>query len=108
MAAPDVPPPADPGARRHLDRTTVTILVAYFAASTAAVAQVTALGKWAYDLSGREIDLGYLGLAEFIPAALLVLVTGAVADRFDRRRVAAAATLVEAAVALGLLAYAGS
>jgi MFS family permease len=108
MAAPDVPPPADPGARRHLDRTTVTILVAYFAASTAAVAQVTALGKLAYDLSGREIDLGYLGLAEFIPAALLVLVTGAVADRFDRRRVAAAATLVEAAVALVLLAYAGS
>src|SRR5437764_270537 len=38
------------------------------------MAQGTVLGKLVYDLTGREIDLGLLGLAEFAPAALLVLV----------------------------------
>src|SRR5687768_16895779 len=67
-------------------------------------AQITTLGKHVYDLTGRELDLGLLGLAEFAPAALLVLVSGAVADRRDRRRVAAGAALGEAAAA-GALAW---
>lgn len=66
------------------------------------------LGKQVYDLTGRELDLGLLGLAEFAPAALLVLVTGSVADRFDRRRVAAVGTVGEALVAVGLAWYAGT
>lgn len=75
---------------------------------TATAAQLTALGKQVYDLTGRELDLGWLGLAEFAPAALLVLVTGAVADRHERRRVAATATVAEAGVAGALALYAGS
>jgi predicted MFS family arabinose efflux permease len=61
-----------------------------------------------YDLTGSEFDLGLLGLAEFAPALLLVLVSGAVADRFDRRRVAAAAGMTQAVMALALGWYAGS
>ena len=38
--------------------------------------QATVLGKQIYDITGRELDIGLLGLAEFLPAALLVLVTG--------------------------------
>lgn len=57
--------------------------------------QTAVLAKQIYDISGRELDLGLLGLAEFLPAALLVLVTGAVADRFDRRRVALCAIVGE-------------
>ncbi len=64
------------------------------------------LGKQVYDLTGRELDLGLLGLAEFAPAALLVLVTGSVADRYDRRRVTAIAAVGQAAVAGGLAWYA--
>src|SRR5690606_24515803 len=64
-----------------------------------------ALGKQVYDLSGRELDLGLLGLAEFAPAALLVLVTGTVADRVDRRRQAGLAALGQGAVALVVAAY---
>lgn len=63
-----------------------------------------ALGKQVYDISGRELDLGWLGLAEFTPAALLVLVTGTVADRLDRRLVAAAAMFAQAVIAV-CLAY---
>jgi predicted MFS family arabinose efflux permease len=79
-----------------------------FCASAAAMGGVTALGKQVYDLTGRELDLGLLGLAEFAPAALLVLVTGAVADRFDRRRVVFVAALGEAAAALTLAWYAAT
>jgi MFS family permease len=67
---------------------------------------VTALGKQVYDLTHRELDLGLLGLVEFAPAFLLVLVTGSVADRFDRRRIVGIAATVGAAAALGLAAYA--
>lgn len=74
--------------------------------SAAVLLQATVLGKQVYDITGRELDIGLLGLAEFLPAALLVLVTGTVADRFNRKRVAALSVAVElmCAVALGLFA----
>jgi MFS family permease len=62
-----------------------------FAQSTLSIGiflQTAVLAKQIFDISGHELDLGLLGLAEFLPAAILVLVTGAVADRFDRRRIA--------------------
>jgi MFS family permease len=79
------------------------LLTAAFLASTASLALVTALGKLVYDITRQELDLGLLGLVEFAPAALLVLVTGSVADRFERRRVAALALGGEA-VASAVLA----
>lgn len=90
------------------DRSTAVLLAAYLATATGSMTLVTAAGKQAFDMTGRELDLGLLGLAEFIPAAVLVLVTGAVADRYDRRRVGAMAVLVEALAALLLAAYAGT
>jgi MFS family permease len=93
---------------RDANRSIVAILASVFASAAAALAQATVLGKLVYDLTGRELDLGLLGLAEFAPAALLVLVTGSVADRFDRRKVAAAGLAGEAIVAAALAWYAGS
>jgi MFS family permease len=89
-------------------RNVALLLAQTFCASAAAFAGVTALGKLVYDLTERELLLGFLGLAEFAPALLLVLVTGAVADRFDRRRVTVIAALAEGSVAVGLAAYAAS
>jgi hypothetical protein len=40
-----------------------------------------------YGLTGRAMDLGYVGLAQFLPSVLLALVTGDTADRYDRRRI---------------------
>ncbi|HEX7169162.1 MAG TPA: MFS transporter [Acidimicrobiales bacterium] len=91
---------------RGTRRSVVALLASVFTASMASMAGATVLGKQVYDLTGREIDLGLLGLAEFAPAAVLVLVTGAVADRFDRRKIAAIAATFEAAFALGLAWYA--
>ena len=68
--------------------------------------QAAALGLQAYGISGREADLGWIGLCEFLPAALLVLVTGTVADRFNRKRIAVIAICGEVACGVALTWYA--
>jgi MFS family permease len=94
--------------RRQVDLSVVALLASVFLAAAAAMALEVVLGKKVYDMTGRELDLGLLGLAEFAPAFVLVLVTGSVADRFDRRRVAAIAMVCEAAAAVALAWYVGS
>ena len=66
---------------------------------------VTVLFKQTFDISGDELDIGFIGLAQFVPAVLLVLVSGWVADRFDRRRVTALFLFGRAACAGGLVLY---
>ena len=39
----------------------------------ATVGQITIVGKQVYDMTGSELNLGLLGLAEFLPVALLSL-----------------------------------
>jgi len=68
----------------------------------------TVLGLEVYAISRRPLDLGLLGLAAFAPAALLVLVTGSVADRFDRRRVATCGMFGEAATTIAIFVYLGT
>ncbi|MFM7893345.1 MAG: MFS transporter [Actinomycetota bacterium] len=70
--------------------------------------QVTTLAKQVYDITRRELDLGFLGLAEFLPIALLVFVTGTVADRFNRKRISQIAIAGELASALLLMWYAST
>src|SRR6476659_3036931 len=98
----------DKSAAGRRDLSTYALLISVFCSGAAALAQATVLGKQVYDMTGRELDLGFLGLAEFAPAALLVLGSGSVADRFDRRRVGSVACLAEAAAAGGLGWYAGT
>jgi len=87
----------------------VVTLVASVMCSSIALAMVTTvLGKQVFDLTGSELDLGLLGLAEFAPAALLVFVTGPLTDRVDRRRLASVALVLEALAFFGLAAYAGT
>ena len=38
-----------------------------------------------YEITRRPLDLGYVGLIQFAPAVLLMLIVGHTADRFDRR-----------------------
>jgi len=69
---------------------------------------VTVLFKQVFDITGDELDIGLLGLAQFLPAVLLVLVSGWVADRFDRRRVSALFLVGRVVCALALVAYSTS
>jgi MFS family permease len=47
--------------------------------------QSVAVGWQIYEITKRPLDLGLVGLAQFLPSILLFLVAGHVADRFDRR-----------------------
>ena len=49
--------------------------------------QAVAVGWQMYDITHNPLDLGLVGLTQFIPAALFVLVAGHVADRYDRRTI---------------------
>ena len=68
-----------------------------------------AIGWQIYELTGSALDLGMVGLVQFLPTALLVFVAGHAADRYERRRVMQACQLVEALTALflGWGSYAG-
>src|SRR5271170_4097795 len=48
--------------------------------------QSVAVGWQVYEISKRPLDLGFVGLAQFLPGMLLFLVSGHVADRYDRRK----------------------
>jgi MFS family permease len=65
--------------------------------------QTIAVGWQVYDMTRDPFDLGLVGLSQFLPAILLVLVTGAVADRFSRRRIMSLCLIIMAISASGLL-----
>jgi len=47
--------------------------------------QAVAVGWLIYDITRNPLDLGLVGLVQFIPAVLFVLFAGHAADRYDRR-----------------------
>lgn len=65
--------------------------------------QTVAVGWYVYDLTRNPFDLGLVGLSQFLPALLLVLVTGQVADRFSRRSIMGVCLFAMAAASVGLL-----
>lgn len=64
-----------------------------------------AVGWQVYALTGDALDLGFIGLAQFAPFFLLVLVAGQVADQFNRRLIIIACYGVELSCALILLSF---
>lgn len=56
-----------------------------------------------YDVTGNAFLLGLVGLCLFLPALVLILVTGLAADRFNRRGIMAVCLTVELGCALGFL-----
>ncbi len=61
-----------------------------------------AIGWHLYQLTGNVLDLGLVGLVEFVPRVLFMLHTGHVADRYDRRKVAALCQSLQGLIALAL------
>jgi MFS family permease len=49
--------------------------------------QSVAVAWQVYEITKRPLDLGLVGLAQFLPGIVLFLVSGHVADRYDRRKV---------------------
>jgi len=63
---------------------------------------MVAVGWQMYDLTGSAWNLGLVGLLQFLPALLLVLVAGHVVDRFHRARIAALCMLAQVVIAITL------
>lgn len=93
---------ADPLSSPSLRR----FLAARFCASLSYQIVSVAVGWQVYALSGSALDLGLIGLAQFLPMMCLTLVVGHVADRYDRRRIVAICMALEALATLVLAAAA--
>src|ERR1035438_10516334 len=55
--------------------------------TTASEMQAVAVSCQVYALTHRPLDLGLVGLAQFLPGIVLFLVAGQTADRFPRQRI---------------------
>ena len=82
------------------------LLISSMVLTIGVMLQATTLGKHVYDITGSEMSIGWLGLAEFLPAAALVLVTGTIADRLNRKRVSLVAQFGEFTCSILLMVYA--
>jgi MFS family permease len=73
------------------------------------MALTVGVGWQIYDMTGKALDLGLVGLAQFLPFVTLPLVIGQVADRFDRPTVLRICQTIHAcaAVALALGTFSG-
>jgi len=58
--------------------------------------QTVAVGWQLYSLTGSALDLGLVGLVQFVPTIVLTLIVGQVADRYDRRLVVVVCELAQA------------
>ncbi len=67
--------------------------------------QSVAIGWQVYQMTGSLFDLGLIGLAQFAPFLVLILLAGHVADRYDRRRIIVLCQLVQLVCGLLLLAF---
>lgn len=62
-------------------------LLVRFIASLGYLMVTVAVGWHIYDLTRQPLDLGYAGLVQFLPAVVLTLYAGQVADRMSRRAI---------------------
>jgi MFS family permease len=65
----------------------VLFQIARFLIVAAVEMQAVAVGWQVYEITKRPLDLGFVGLAQFLPAILLFPVSGHASDRFKRRNV---------------------
>ena len=84
------------------------IVIARFVTTIAVQMQGVAIGWQVYAKTNKPLDLGLIGLAQFLPFVILVLPAGHVADRYNRRTIISLCYAVEAICALLLLGYSTS
>src|SRR5260221_1098465 len=78
-----------------------------FLSSLAAEILTIAVGWKIYDISGSALDLGLVGLVQFLPSFVLVFVTGAVADLYPRKTIILCCLICELVFTFGIFLVAG-
>src|SRR5690349_11038518 len=84
---PGSPKPSRRGMEAFASRDFRRYQLARIAAILGAEAQAVAVAWQVYSITHRALDLGYTGLALFLPGLIFLLPAGHTADRFDRRQV---------------------
>lgn len=110
--AQDTPPHPDPLSRGERELSSLRrhppfalFWSARVASTIAFQMQAVAIGWQIYALTGSALDLGLVGLAQFIPGFALSLIVGQIADRFDRRLILRLCQTIEA-LTIAMLALA--
>jgi MFS family permease len=73
-------------------------------ASLGSEMQAVAIGWELYERTGREVDLGFVGLAQFLPVLLLALPAGHAVDRYGRKEILVGSLCLMTLAMLGLFA----
>src|SRR3954470_25013491 len=72
-------------------------------ASTSGYQMLALVFGWQiYALTGSALDLGLVGLIQFVPAVILTLLIGHAADRYDRRTIVRIAQAIYAIAAVAI------
>lgn len=87
------------------DRNFVLFATSRFLSSTAILMQSVAVGWQVYAQTGNVADLGYVGLAQFLPFFAFILLSGQLADRRDRLKILTVCNGGYLLGSLSLLAY---
>jgi MFS family permease len=77
-------------------------LLARFLSSFGSQMLTVAVGWEIYERTGKALNLGYVGLSEFLPMIAMTLPAGHVADRYERRKIMLLAQAVSFAGLAGL------
>ena len=91
---------AAPALKRH--RPFALYWITRVATAGAYQMQAVAIGWQIYDMTGNPLDLGLVGLVQFVPLVLLAVVVGQIIDRYDRRAIARVCQIVKAVCAVVL------
>jgi len=97
---------AEPRLSLRHNREFARFIVARFLATLAVQMQTVAVGWQVYEVTRDPLDLGLVGLSQFLPFVLLILPAGHLADSRDRRRILAGCFALQCLCALLLLAFA--
>ena len=97
--------PALPSTNALAHRKFLFYWLASWASSFAAQILSVSVGWQIYDQTRNPLYLGFIGLVQFLPPLLLVLFTGLVADKFNRRLIMGLCMALEVACAAAFIAY---
>ena len=81
-------------------------VIARFLATIAVQMQSVAVGWQIYQKTGSTLDLGLIGLAQFLPFAMLILIAGHFADQWNRRWIVLGCFTIELMCGVLLLIFA--
>jgi MFS family permease len=99
-------PPIDTSTPLFRVRSFALLFICRLSSNGANQMMAVAVGWQVYELTGSALHLGLIGLVQFAPPLLLMLATGQVADRYNRRLILRLCYVLEFGASAGLLVVA--